>query len=131
MAARSNCRHTDCPLIMKCSAETALDLLRDWRDRGLFLLALLEAAEERLLLKGVAFISGLSDDVLTLTLEQSELTLKLRDATYTSLESSEGPADFAAVITGTILQIRFPGFRLSLSVLRKQPAIHWNEKADP
>lgn len=118
---------------MNCPSETARGLLRDWRERGLFLLALLEAAEGRLLLKGVALVKDLSeeDDDLTLTLEQSELTLKLRDATYTSLESSEGPADFAAVVTGTILQIRFPGFRLSLSVLRKQPVIHWGEKVNP
>ena len=116
---------------MNCPSETARGLLRDWRERGLFLLALLEAAEGRLLLKGVALVNDLSEnDVLTLTLEQSELTLILRDVTYTSLESSEGPADFAAVVTGTILQIRFPGFRLSLAVLRKQPVIHWGEKAN-
>ncbi|HBB95596.1 MAG TPA: hypothetical protein DC054_09410 [Blastocatellia bacterium] len=114
---------------MECSPETALGLLRDWRDRGLFLLALLEAAEDRLLLKGVALVKDLSEDALTLTLEQSELTLNLRDITYTSLESSDGPPDFAAVVTGTILQVRFPGFRLSLAVLRKQPLIHWRDDA--
>jgi len=117
---------------MECSPETALGLLRDWRDRGLFLLVFLEAAERRLLLKAEAFIKDPFEDVLTLSLEQlAELTLTLRDVTYTSLDSSQGPADFAAAITGTILQIHFPGFRLSLSVLRKQPVIHWSEKANP
>jgi len=51
-------------------------MLRDWRDRGLFLLVLLEAAERRLLLKAEAFIKDVSEDVLTLSLEQlAELTL--------------------------------------------------------
>jgi len=113
---------------MECSPEIALGLLRDWHDRGLFLLVFLESAERRLLLKAEAFIKDAPEDVLTLSLEQAaELTLTLRDVTYTSLDSSEGPADFAAVVTGTILQIRFPGFRLSLTVLHKQPIIHWRD----
>jgi hypothetical protein len=111
---------------MECSPETALGLLRDWRSRGLFLLVFLEAAERRLLLKAEAFIKDASEDVLTLSLEQlAELTLTLRDVTYTSLDSSEGPADFGPHVKGPILQLRFPGFRLSLTVLRKQPVIHW------
>jgi hypothetical protein len=94
----------------------------------IFLLVFLEAAEERLLLKAEGFLKDVSEDALTLSLEQlAELTLALRDATYTSLDSSEGPHDFRPHVEGPILQIRFPGFRLSLSVLRKQPVIHWRD----
>lgn len=103
---------------------TPLERLTEWHVGHDYLLAVLETAEARMTLKTEGFIRDSPSDEITLILENTgEIHVRLDGAKLDHIEATE---DVSALIIDTVI-IKWPGFRLSLSLLREQPVIHYQD----
>ena len=102
--------------------KSPLEHLKEWHEGHDYLLVLLETVDARLTVKAEGFIKDPPSDEIIIQLENtSEIGMRLDGADLKYLDATE---DVSEVLRGAVI-IKWPGFRLSLSLLRKQPVIHY------
>jgi hypothetical protein len=106
---------------------TPLERLNEWHIGHDYLLVLLETANAHLTLRTEGFIRDLASGEVTLILENTgEIHVRLNGAKLDHIEATE---DVSALVIDTVI-VKWPGFRLSLSLLREQPVIHYCDDSD-
>ncbi len=103
----------------------SLTYLNEWRS-GHDCLLIMRLADDRFDLRGYGFIKELTRDEIILDLvDTGEFRLPiLGNMTFTYLDASNATDDINEQIKCSVV-IKWPGFKFSLSLLRKQPVINY------